>query len=86
METMKNVIIFDGINEYSNYEIFQSLELENVYHRAINLKGLPTLIKKINEENGLLHIKINSKYEIGRTELKNVSLKLQDEYIKIIGL
>jgi len=86
METMKNVIIFDGIKEYSNYEIFQSLELENVYHRAINWKGLSTLIKKINEENGLLHIKINSKYEIGRTELKNVSLNLQDEYIKIIGL
>lgn len=85
MEQIKNVIIFDGEKEYLTSEIFQYLELENIYHKTIVWKGLSTLINKINDESGLLYINSDSKLTIGRTELKNVSVNLQDEYIKIAG-
>jgi len=85
LNRINNVVIFDGTNEYSSNEIFKDSKLTQIYNTAIALKGLPTLVNKINSENGLVYIFSNPGLNItGRIELRNVSQRLQDEYSKII--
>ncbi|SMP11409.1 hypothetical protein [Chryseobacterium profundimaris] len=84
LNRINNVIIFDGINEYNSNEIFADSKLTQIYNNAIGFKGLPTLINKINLENGLVYIFSNPELNItGRIEVRNVSQTLQDEYSKI---
>lgn len=85
LNRINNVIIFDDTNEYSFNEIFTDSKLTQIYNTAIALRGLSTLVNKINSENGLVYIFSNAELNItGKIELRNVSQRLQDEYSKII--
>lgn len=76
------VVNIDG-KEIGSEEILKSIDLQQLVSRTIIIKGLSTLISKINEENGELYIYADSELVSKSLELRNVSRNLQDEYYKI---
>ena len=80
-DEIKNVLIFDGEKEYSKIEIHQDRTLTALMNSVINLGGFPTLIDKINDENGLLYIKTDSSHGSGTGDLRNVSPALYSEFL-----
>jgi hypothetical protein len=86
LSRINNVIIFDGKTEYNSNEIFEDNKLIQIYNTVAILKGMSTLVNKINLENGLVYVFSNPELTgVGRIELRNVSQQLQNEYSKIIN-
>jgi hypothetical protein len=80
-EEIKNVLIFDGEKEYSKMEILKDKTLTALMNSVINFGGFPTIIEKINEENGLLYIITDLSHSSGTGDLRNVSLSLYSEFL-----
>ncbi|MPS72926.1 MAG: hypothetical protein E2590_07175 [Chryseobacterium sp.] len=86
LQRINNVIIFDTKTEYTSNDIFENDKLTQVYNNVVILKGLPSLVNKINSENGIVYIHSNAELSVaGKIELRNVSQQLQNEYSKIAG-
>jgi hypothetical protein len=83
MNKIKNIILNNSVNEYdSNKDIFSN-EMNSLVNSVTTLGGFPTIIDKINKENGTVYIKSNSDFSSGSAELINVSSELKAEYEKI---
>lgn len=80
---IKNVVVNIDGKEIGSEEILKSIDLQQLVSRTIIIKGLSTLISKINEEYGELYIYADSELVSKSLELRNVSRNLQDEYYKI---
>ncbi|MBL7104959.1 MAG: hypothetical protein ISS18_11580 [Bacteroidales bacterium] len=79
---IKNVIIFDGVREYTKDEIIKNSNLRTMMNGVMNLGGFASIIKKINDENGLLYITTDLNHQSGIGDLKNVSPELYFEYME----
>jgi len=77
---INNVVIFDGIKEYSKEEILRNKELINLVNRSIAFGSLQTLVDKINKEGGILKITTDTKFTSIKRDLLNVSPKLLSEF------
>lgn len=80
-EEIKNVLIFDGEKEYSKIEILKDKTLTVLMNSVINFGGFPTIIEKINKENGLLYIITDLSHSFGTGDLRNVSSSLYSEFL-----
>ena len=79
-DEIKNVIIFDGVKEFSKNEILEDTELTAMMNAVINLGGFASFAEKINSEEGLIYITTELDHKFGAGKLKNVSNKLYFEY------
>jgi hypothetical protein len=77
---INNVVIFDGIKEYSKEEILKNQELMTLVNRSIAFGSLQTLIDKINKEGGILKITTDANLLSIKRELLNVSSGLLSEF------
>jgi hypothetical protein len=78
---INNVVIFDGVKEYSKDEVIGDSTLNHVLNTALIFGGFPTIIDKINEENGMLYIVTDSQRTFAKPYLKDVSPELYSEYL-----
>lgn len=80
---INNIIIFDGKKEFEKDVIESDLKLKHLANTLTAFGGYPTLVERINKENGLLYITTDPNHESGKTELRNVSKELYSEYLVI---
>jgi hypothetical protein len=82
MNKIKNIILNNSITEYDSNKHEFTNEMNRLVNSITILGGFPTIIDKINSENGTVYIKCNSDFSSGSAELINVSPKLKAEYEK----
>ena len=80
MNEIKNIIINNSIKEFDSHKDEFTEQMNYLVRSVIVFGGLPTLIDKINEENGTVYIKSNPDFSAGSVELINVSAELKSEY------
>ncbi|WP_299781818.1 hypothetical protein [uncultured Formosa sp.] len=83
MNKIKNIILNNFITEYDSSKYEFTNEMNQLVNSITILGGFPTIIDKINSENGTVYIKCNSDFSSGSAELINVSSELKAEYEKI---
>ncbi|WP_340201767.1 hypothetical protein [Ascidiimonas sp. W6] len=83
MNKIKNIILNNSIKEYDSNKYEFTNEMNQLVNSITILQGLPTIIDKINKENGTVYINCNSDFSSGSAELINVSPELKAEYESI---
>ncbi|NOQ75419.1 MAG: hypothetical protein GQ574_25640 [Crocinitomix sp.] len=80
---INNVVMFDGVKEYSTEEIINTPSLRQLLHSVLVFGGFPTIIDSINKEEGMLYIKTDTEHKFGTPTLRDVSSELYSEYLKV---
>jgi len=80
---INNVVVFDGVKEYSTEQIIKAPSLRQLLYNVLVFGGFPTIIDRINEEEGTLYIETDPQHKFGTPTLKDVSAELYSEYLKV---
>jgi hypothetical protein len=82
MNKIKNIILNNSITEYDSNKYEFTKEMNQLVNSITIFGGFPSIIDKINNENGTVYINCNSDFSLGSAELINVSSELKSEYEK----
>ena len=80
MEILKNVIIFDGENEYQKEDILSNDKLLKFFNTYYVLYFPKSIEKEVISEKGIFYITTDN-FKTASIELKNVSKELNDLFL-----
>lgn len=82
-ELLKNVIIFDGKNEYTEVEILNDKMLYEFFKRYYVWAFPKAIVNDVLKENGIFYLSTDKDFLKTTITLRNVSQELKDQFYNL---